>query len=379
MTNLPRPEAHRIERLTESSSERIPTLRILITGGAGFIGSHLSDHLLAKGHHVTVIDDLSTGSIDNIRAARANSNFKYHIDTIFNRQLLAELVDGAELVFHLAAAVGVRNIVESPVRTIETNVRGSELVLEMAAKKGRRVLIASTSEVYGKANKFPFGEEDDLVLGPTSRARWSYACSKMIDEFMALAYYRERKLPVTVVRLFNTVGPRQTGRYGMVLPNFVQQALNAKPVTVFGTGEQSRCFTHVRDVVYGLAQCMTTDATIGQVFNIGNTEEITMNELAELVIARCGSKSAIVHMSYEDAYGPGFEDMDRRVPDISKARMTFGYNPTQSLENIVSSVINFESQKAADSGEGFREAGNMSNLQECAPPCKASDRLPQSC
>jgi UDP-glucose 4-epimerase len=255
-------------------------------------------------------------------------------------------VDDADIVVHLAAAVGVRNIVESPVRTIETNVGGSELVLEAAAKKGKRLLIASTSEVYGKTTKVPFNEEDDLVLGPTSRARWSYACSKMIDEFLALAYYRERKLPVTVVRLFNTVGPRQTGRYGMVLPNFVQQSLASRPVTVFGTGEQSRCFTHVFDVVDGLIRCIMSNSTVGQVFNIGSTQEVSMNDLALKVITACGSESPIVHRSYDEAYGLGFEDMDRRVPDIGKAMAAFGYEPKRSLDEIIGSVIEFYRHRA---------------------------------
>jgi UDP-glucose 4-epimerase len=316
-------------------------MRILITGGAGFIGSHLSDHLLGHGHDVTVIDDLSTGSIDNLREAKANRRFQYFIDTIFDKPLLAELIDDAEIVFHLAAAVGVLNIVESPVRTIETNVGGSELVLELAAKKKKRVLIASTSEVYGKSNKFPFSEEDDLVLGPTTKGRWSYACSKAIDEFLALAYYRERKLPVTIVRLFNTVGPRQTGRYGMVLPTFVKQALDGQPLTVFGNGEQSRCFTHVGDIVKGLMQCISCDAAVGQVFNLGNTEEVTMNTLAKRVIEATSSASLISHLGYDEAYGPGFEDMQRRVPDISKARRWFAYEPTQSLDEIIESVVDY--------------------------------------
>jgi UDP-glucose 4-epimerase len=316
-------------------------MRILITGGAGFIGSHLSDFLLSLEHDVTVIDDLSTGSMDNIREAKENPRFQYFIDTIFNKPLLAELIDDAEVVFHLAAAVGVLNIVESPVRTIETNVGGSELVLELAAKKKKRVLIASTSEVYGKSTKFPFSEEDDLVLGPTTKGRWSYACSKAIDEFLALAYHRERKLPVTIVRLFNTVGPRQTGRYGMVLPTFVKQALCGEPLTVFGNGEQSRCFTHVGDIVQGLVQCVSCNEAVGQVFNLGNTEEVTMNALAEKVIETTGSTSTIKYLSYEEAYGAGFEDMQRRVPDISKARQWFGYAPTQSLDDIIESVVAF--------------------------------------
>jgi UDP-glucose 4-epimerase len=314
-------------------------MRILITGGAGFIGSHLSDYLLGQGHDVTIIDDLSTGSMENIREAKENRRFQYCIDSIFDKPLLAELIDDAEIVCHLAAAVGVLNIVESPVRTIETNVGGSELVLELAAKKKKRVLIASTSEVYGKSNKFPFSEEDDLVLGPTTKGRWSYACSKAIDEFLALAYHRERKLPVTIVRLFNTVGPRQTGRYGMVLPTLVNQALSGEPLTVFGNGEQSRCFTHARDIVKGLAQCAFCDAAFGQVFNLGNTEEVTIRALAEKVIQATQSTSTIKYVSYDQAYGAGFEDMQRRVPDISKARRWFGYAPTKSLDEIIDSVV----------------------------------------
>jgi len=316
-------------------------MRILITGGAGFIGSHLSDYLLARGHYVTAIDDLSTGSMENIREAKENRRFQYCIDTIFDKPLLAELIDDAEIVFHLAAAVGVLNIVESPVRTIETNVGGSELVLKLAAKKKKRVLIASTSEVYGKSNKFPFSEEDDLVLGATTKGRWSYACSKAIDEFLALAYYRERRLPVTIARLFNTVGPRQTGRYGMVLPTLAHQALSADPLTVFGTGEQSRCFAHVDDIVKGLVQCAFCDTASGQVFNLGSTEEVTIRELAEKVIRATHSKSIIKYIAYDQAYGVGFEDMQRRVPDISKAGRWFGYAPTESLDAIIDSVVTY--------------------------------------
>ena len=324
-------------------------MNILITGGAGFIGSHLSDYLLKEGHRVIVIDDLSTGSMENIREAKQSARFEYHLDTIFNRRILAELIDTADMVFHLAAAVGVRNIVESPVRTIETNVRGAELVLELASKKAKRVLITSTSEVYGKSARLPFREDDDLVLGPTSKARWSYACSKMIDEFLALAYYHERKLPATIVRLFNTVGPRQTGRYGMVLPNFVQQALTGNPVIVFGSGDQSRCFTHVTDVTQALLQCAMSADTVGQVFNVGTTEEVTMNGLAEMVISATQSASLVRHISYEEAYGSGFEDMDRRVPDISKAAKFFGYKPLYSLVDVVTSVIDYHRHKAKKS------------------------------
>jgi nucleoside-diphosphate-sugar epimerase len=314
-------------------------MRALITGGAGFIGSHLSDYLLAQGNEVTIIDDLSTGSISNLVLARENKRFDYHIDSIFNKPLLAELIDNADVVFHLAAAVGVRNIVESPVRTIETNVGGSELILELAAKKQKRVLIASTSEVYGKANKFPFSEDDDLVLGPSTKGRWSYACSKLIDEFLAIAYYRERKLPVSIVRLFNTVGARQTGRYGMVLPSFVNQAIADQPLTIFGSGDQSRCFGHVSDVVDGLVRCISSDSTVGQVFNLGNTEEVTINALASKVIESTGSRSTLKYLTYDEAYGSGFEDMQRRVPDIAKAYQSFGYRPTKSLDYIVEDVV----------------------------------------
>ncbi|MGA2989175.1 MAG: GDP-mannose 4,6-dehydratase [Candidatus Korobacteraceae bacterium] len=316
-------------------------MRALITGGAGFIGSHLAERLLQDGHQVTVLDDLSTGSIDNIKHLRQHDRFEYHLESIFNRPILAELVDACDVVFHLAAAVGVRNIVESPVRTIETNVGGSELVLQMASKKRKRFVITSTSEVYGKSTSFPFSEDDDLVLGPTNVGRWSYACSKALDEFLALAYFHERRVPVTVLRLFNTVGPRQTGRYGMVLPTFVGQALRNEPVTVFGTGEQSRCFAHVSDVVNGIVACATSSKTIGHVFNLGNTEEISINELAAKVISMSDSSSEIVHLTYEEAYGEGFEDMARRVPDLRKAGKFFGYCPKKSLDDIISSVIDY--------------------------------------
>jgi UDP-glucose 4-epimerase len=325
-------------------------MRALITGGAGFVGSHLAEKLLAQGHDVTVLDDLSTGSAENICHLKTNVAFEYHLDTIFNRQLLAELVDLADVVFHLAAAVGVRRIVEYPVRTIETNVRGSELVLEMAAKKQKRVLITSTSEVYGKSTKLPFSERDDLVFGSTYNSRWSYACSKAIDEFLALAYFREKKLPVTIVRLFNTAGPRQTGQYGMVLPTFVRQAILGEPVTVFGTGEQSRCFGHVDDVIEGVLACVASPRTVGEIFNLGNTEQITIRALAEKIIAATGSTSPIRHVPYSQAYGEGFEDMEHRVPDISKAHACFGYTPRRSLDEIINAVIPYVQQQQAQKG-----------------------------
>jgi UDP-glucose 4-epimerase len=320
-------------------------MRALITGGAGFIGSHLAERLLGLGHDVVVIDDLSTGSAQNIAAIKDNKRFEYHIETIFNRQLMAELVDVADVIFHLAAAVGVRRIVEFPVRTIETNVKGSELILELAAKKRKRVLITSTSEVYGKSTKVPFSERDDLVLGSTYNSRWSYACSKAIDEFLALAHYREHKLPVTIVRLFNTAGPRQSGHYGMVLPTFVRQALAGEPVTVFGTGKQSRCFCHVEDVINGIVACASSDRTSGEIFNLGNTEEVTIQELAERIIGATAPRSSIRYIPYNEAYGEGFEDMERRVPDIRKAGKWFGYCPTRSLDDIIGSVVAYTRPK----------------------------------
>ena len=311
----------------------------LITGGAGFVGSHLAEELLRRGQQVSVIDDLSTGTIHNIQHLKANPRFQYVIDTCANRPLLAELVDGADAVFHMAAAVGVRLIVESPVRTIETNIKLTELVLEAAAKKRKPVFVASTSECYGKSQEIPFREDQDLVLGPSSKGRWSYACSKLIDEFLAIAYYRERGLPTIVGRLFNTVGPRQTGQYGMVVPTFVKQALSGAPVTVFGDGQQSRCFTHVADVVRALILLMERTDSYGQVFNIGNTEEVSILGLAQQVVARTGSQSPIVLVPYEKAYEPGFEDMPRRVPDIRKIGALTGWAPTLGLSQILDDVI----------------------------------------
>lgn len=320
-------------------------MRYLITGGAGFIGSHLADRLLREGHGVTAIDDLCTGAIQNIENLKTRRGFNYIIDSIFNRPLLAELIDDHDAVFHLAASVGVRLIVESPVRTIETNVKGTEVVLELANKKKKTVLIASTSEVYGKTNKVPFSENDDLVMGPTFKGRWSYACSKAIDEFLALAYWKEKKLPVVIVRLFNTVGPRQSGRYGMVLPSFVRAALARQPLTVFGDGTQSRCFCHVDDTVGVLARLIEHPQAVGQIFNVGSAEEITIGELAALVKSMTGSASPIQYIPYERAYEEGFEDMQRRVPDISRIGNLLNFQPTRDIRQIVQSVIDyFEAQ-----------------------------------
>jgi UDP-glucose 4-epimerase len=310
----------------------------LITGGAGFIGSHLAEALLARGDRVVVIDDLSTGSIQNIEHLKGNASFDYVIDSIMNRPLTAELVDRADFVFHLAAAVGVKLIIQSPVHTIETNVRGTEIILELANKKKKPVFIASTSEVYGKSAKVPFAEDDDLVLGATSRGRWSYACSKALDEFLAIAYFHEKGLPVVVARLFNTVGPRQTGRYGMVLPSFVSQALASKPITVFGDGKQSRCFGFVGDVVGAIAELIKREEAYGGVFNIGSQEEISILGLAQLVKERLQSRSEIVLIPYDQAYEAGFEDMPRRVPDIGKIRSIIGFEPRTRLSEIIDLV-----------------------------------------
>jgi UDP-glucose 4-epimerase len=317
-------------------------MRILITGGAGFIGSHLAEALLADGHEVFALDDLSTGSIDNIAHLKGRPGFHYTIDTVFNDPLVAEMVDRADVVFHLAAAVGVKLIVEKPVHTIETNVHGTEVILRHAAKKKKLVFIASTSEVYGKSVHVPFREDADLVMGATSKGRWSYACSKAIDEFLALAYHKEKRLPVVVFRLFNTVGPRQTGRYGMVIPNFVKQCLLAHPLTVFGDGSQSRCFTYVSDVVDVLLKLADDPAAVGEVFNIGNDrEEVTMLDLARRVKERTGSRSEIVMVPYDQAYEEGFEDMQRRVPDVSKLRRLTGYEPKVHLDEILDRVIDY--------------------------------------
>jgi UDP-glucose 4-epimerase len=323
-------------------------LRVLITGGAGFIGSHLSDAYVARGDEVFCIDDLSTGSIENIAHLKRHERFHYTIDSVHNQPVVAELIDQCDVVFHLAAAVGVKLIVESPVRTIETNVRGTEVVLSQANKKKKKVLVASTSEVYGLSNDVPFREDGNLVMGATTKGRWSYACSKAIDEFLALAYWREKKLPTVVVRLFNTVGPRQTGQYGMVIPTFVKQALAGRPITVYGTGEQTRCFGYVGDVVGALVALMDRDEAVGGVFNIGSNEEVSINQLAEKVRELTGSKSEIVRVPYDEAYEEGFEDMPRRVPDISKVGALTGFRPTVTLEQILHSVIEYYSGRQPD-------------------------------
>jgi len=316
-------------------------LRALITGGAGFIGSHLAEALLNAGHDVDVIDNLSTGSIRNIGHLKPNPRFKYAIDTLTNEPLLAELVDRNDVIFHFAAAVGVKLIVEEPVHTIETNVHGTEVVLKHANKKKKKVVIASTSEVYGKSTDVPFREDADLVMGATVKHRWAYACSKAIDEFLALAYYKERGLPVIIVRFFNTVGPRQTGQYGMVLPSFVRQALAGEPITVFGDGTQSRSFTYVGDVVECLLKLVNEPRAIGQVFNIGNMEEVTILRLAEIVKERTGSSSTIEFVPYDKAYEAGFEDMPRRVPHLGKVQNLVGYEPKVQLNEIITKVIEY--------------------------------------
>ncbi len=313
-------------------------MRFLITGGAGFIGSHLAERLLDRGDRVVLLDNLSTGSIENIRHLKTSERLSYHLDNIENRQLLAELVDDADVIVHLAAAVGVKLIVESPVRTIETNVNGTQMVLETACKKRKLVLTASTSEVYGKNTNVPFREDADLVLGPTTKGRWSYAASKALDEFLALSYWKEKKLPVIVVRLFNTVGPRQTGRYGMVLPNFVKAALDNKSIDVYGTGKQSRCFCDVRDTIEALLRLIDTPRAVGEVVNVGNTEEISIEALAHLVKERTASKSSIEFIPYDQAYEPGFEDMMRRVPNVDKLQSLTGFRPQTPLTEIIDRV-----------------------------------------
>ena len=322
-------------------------MRVLITGGAGFIGSHLCDAYLQRGNEVFVLDDLSTGSIENIRHLKDRPRFHYTIDSVHNHPVTAELVDQCDVIFHLAAAVGVKLIVESPVRTIETNVHGTEVVLAHANKKKKKVLVASTSEVYGLSAEVPFREDGNLVMGATTKGRWSYACSKAIDEFLALAYWREKKLPTIIARLFNTVGPRQTGQYGMVIPTFCKQALSGRPITVFGDGKQSRCFCYVGDVVDALMKLMDHPNAVGEVFNVGSNEEISILDLANRVKELTASDSEIVLVPYDEAYEEGFEDMPRRVPDISKVNALIGFRPEKPLDGILQSVIEFHTGKVS--------------------------------
>ena len=316
-------------------------MKILVTGGAGFIGSHFSESAMKAGHEVFVIDDLSTGSIENIEHLKPNPHFHYYLDSVTNRQLLRELIDKCHVVVHLAAAVGVQLIVESPVNTIETNIYGTELVLQYASIKKKKVLLASTSEVYGKSAKETFSEDDDLVMGATTKGRWSYACSKAIDEFLAIAYWKERKLPVVVVRLFNTIGPRQSGQYGMVVPRFVRAALRNEPIHVYGTGQQTRCFTNVADVVHALKLLLGNEQAVGEIFNIGGTEQISIEALAQKIKAMTNSSSEIVHVPYDQAYAEGFEDMLRRMPDVSKLQRFVGFVPNTPLETMLQGVIDW--------------------------------------
>jgi UDP-glucose 4-epimerase len=325
-------------------------MKVFITGGCGFIGSHLAERLLERGDSVMVLDDLSTGSMDNVAHLVGRAGFHYRIGSALDRPLVSELVDRADVTVHLAAAVGVRLIVERPVQTIETNVGATETVLAAAAKKQKLVVVASTSEVYGKSTLVPFREDHDLQLGPTSHSRWAYACSKALDEWLSLAYAAEKDVPVIIVRFFNTVGPRQTGRYGMVLPNFARQALRGEPITVYGSGDQSRCFGHVRDAVEGMLRLMETPAAINEVFNIGSTEETTIRGLAERVREAADSTSEIVTVPYSEAYAAGFEDMLRRVPDVSKLERTTGFRPLTPLSEIITDVVADQRGRLRDQG-----------------------------
>jgi UDP-glucose 4-epimerase len=314
-------------------------VNVFITGGCGFIGSHLAERLIERGDRVLVLDDLSTGRIDNIAHLIGRPGFDYRVGSALDVPLVTEMVDRADVTIHLAAAVGVRLIVERPVHTIETNVGATETVLAAAAKKQKLVLVASTSEVYGKSTQVPFREDQDLQLGPTTHSRWAYACSKALDEWLALAYSSEKSVPVIIVRFFNTVGPRQTGRYGMVLPNFARQALLGEPITVYGSGEQTRCFGHVRDAVEGMLRLLETSAAVNEVFNVGSTEETSIAQLAEVVRQAAGSSSPIEYVPYTEAYAAGFEDMMRRVPDVSKLERTTGFRPRTPLQAIVADVV----------------------------------------
>ncbi len=313
-------------------------MKILITGGAGFVGSHLADKLIAEGHEITVIDNLSTGRYSNVEHLEGKKNFRLIIDTVLNDKLMEHLVRETDRVYHMASAVGVRLIMEQPVKTIETIFHGTDIILKFCSRYRKPVLIPSTSEVYGKGVSVPFKEEDDLLTGATDKHRWAYACAKTLDEFLALAHWKETRLPVVVVRLFNTVGPRQTGQYGMVVPRFVHAAMRNEAIEVHGDGTQSRCFGHVSDIVEGLSKLLDTPTCFGQVINLGNSEETTIRGLAEKAIELTGSSSEIRYIPYEEAYGEGFEDMRRRVPSLEKARRLIGYQPTRSLSDIINDV-----------------------------------------
>ncbi|MGR3303180.1 MAG: GDP-mannose 4,6-dehydratase [Candidatus Scalindua sp.] len=316
-------------------------MRILITGGAGFIGSHLADAYLGRGDCVYIVDDLSTGSIANIEHLKGRKGFHYVIDSIMNKSLTAELVDAVDIILHLAAAVGVKLIVENPVKTIETNIKGTEIILELAAKKKKQVVIASTSEIYGKSNARKFSEDDDMILGSTTKARWSYAASKAVDEFLALAYYKEKNMPILIVRLFNTVGPRQTGQYGMVIPRFVEQVLEGQPITVYGNGQQTRTFIHVKDTVNAMMGLVEHKDSWGEIFNIGREEEISIGKLASLVNETLKGSSEIVYVPYSQAYENDFEDMMRRRPDTSKIKRFLNFEPLYKLEDVIIDVAEY--------------------------------------
>jgi UDP-glucose 4-epimerase len=332
----------------------------LITGGAGFIGSHLAEALLKRGSHVLVLDDLSSGSVKNLAHLRSNPRFEFVPQSLGALNVVAELVDEADFIFHLAATVGVFNIIESPVNTIVNNIGGTEAVLKAAAKKKKKVIIASTSEVYGKSTAVPFREDSDLVFGPTSKSRWSYASSKVVDEFLAIAYWREFKLPTVVARLFNTIGPRQVGRYGMVVPRFMSQALEGQNLTVYGSGQQSRCFTYVLDVVEWLLLLASSEKVVGEVINLGNPEEVTITELARKIIAVTGANVGIDYIPYEEAYEEGFEDMGRRVPDITKVKTFTGYSPRINLDQALCLIRDwFVEQRIFEESPAFDYASGL--------------------
>ena len=317
-------------------------MNVLITGGAGFIGSHLAEELIRRGNTVCVVDDLSTGNLENIQHLQGNGSFSLVLGSVLDRFLMERLVEESDVIYHLAAAVGVKYVMEHPLKAIQFNVHGTEMILEMASRGKQKVMLASTSEVYGKDGGLPYKESGNRLMGATTTSRWSYACTKALNEFMALAYFKERKVPVVIVRFFNTCGPRQTGQYGMVIPRFVRNALFGKPLVVYGDGTQTRCFTYIGDVVRAVIALMETEEAIGEVFNVGSTQEIQISELAQKVIQLTGSSSTIEYMSYEDAYGEGFEDMKRRVPDISKIRNLIGWQPEVDLDGLLQKVIAYE-------------------------------------